>query len=188
MRLDGWRHSDHRRLHAGAGDGSRGYGKGSWPATGACSDCSCRCWRWIWHKLDVSLQPLLGLAALKTGRGPAAWSTRHESMTSTIKRHPAKMQGRLSADRDGTITGMIFEGDFNTGAYASWGPTVATRSNTRVWSISCATLFCRGQRNSHQRAGRRRVSRFWVPQAALLQEKLMDRLADAVGLDRLPNP
>ena len=53
--------------------------------------------------------------------------TRHESMTSTTKRHPAKMQGRLSADRYGTITGMVFEGDFNTGAYASWGPTVATR-------------------------------------------------------------
>jgi aldehyde oxidoreductase len=25
------------------------------------------------------------------------------------------------------ISGMVFDGDFNTGAYASWGPTVANR-------------------------------------------------------------
>ena len=37
------------------------------------------------------------------------------------------MRGSLAADSDGRIVGMTFEGEFNTGAYASWGPTVATR-------------------------------------------------------------
>ncbi|TIN53065.1 MAG: aldehyde oxidase, partial [Mesorhizobium sp.] len=78
-------------------------------------------------KLDVSLQPLIGLVAMKTGRPAALAYTRTESMISTTKRHPAEMRATIGADADGLVTGMIFEGDFNTGAYASWGPTVANR-------------------------------------------------------------
>ncbi|TIM61972.1 MAG: 2Fe-2S iron-sulfur cluster binding domain-containing protein, partial [Mesorhizobium sp.] len=78
-------------------------------------------------KLDVSLQPLIGLVAMKTGRPAALAYTRNESMMSTTKRHPAEMEATIGADSEGRVTGMIFEGDFNTGAYASWGPTVANR-------------------------------------------------------------
>ena len=78
-------------------------------------------------KLDLSVQPLIGLVALKTGRPAALAYTRSESMASTTKRHPAAMRATIGADADGVITGMVFEGDFNTGAYASWGPTVAVR-------------------------------------------------------------
>ena len=78
-------------------------------------------------KLDMSLQPLIGLVALKTGRPAALAYTRTESMMSTTKRHPASMTATIGADAEGRITGMVFDGDFNTGAYASWGPTVANR-------------------------------------------------------------
>ena len=54
-------------------------------------------------KLDVSLQPLLGLAVLKTGKPCRMVFTRHESMISTTKRHPASMRGCLAADSDGRI-------------------------------------------------------------------------------------
>ena len=137
-------------------------------------------------KLDVSLQPLLGLAVLKTGRPCRMVYTRHESMTSTTKRHPAKMQGRLSADRYGTITGMVFEGDFNTGAYASWGPTVATRVPIHASGPYRVPHYLAEASAIHTNGPVAGAFRgFGVPQAALLQEKLMDRLADAVGLDRL---
>jgi hypothetical protein len=78
-------------------------------------------------KLDVSLQPLIGLVALKTGRPAALAYTARIDDASTTKRHPASMQATIGADADGNIRGMIFSGDFNTGAYASWGPTVANR-------------------------------------------------------------
>ena len=70
---------------------------------------------------------LIGLVALKTGRPAALAYTRAESMMSTTKRHPADMRATIGADAEGRVTGMVFEGDFNTGAYASWGPTVAVR-------------------------------------------------------------
>ena len=78
-------------------------------------------------KLDISLQPLIGLVALKTGRPCRMVYTRAESMATTTKRHPGTMTARIGADADGRIVGMTFHGDFDTGAYASWGPTVATR-------------------------------------------------------------
>ena len=52
-------------------------------------------------KIDMSLQPLIGLVALKTGRPAALAYTRHESMISTTKRHPASMRATVGADADG---------------------------------------------------------------------------------------
>ena len=78
-------------------------------------------------KLDLSLQPLIGLVTLKTGRPSRMTYSRAESMASTTKRHPAEIQGRIGCDATGRITGMEFEGRFDTGPYASWGPTVANR-------------------------------------------------------------
>ena len=78
-------------------------------------------------KLDLSLQPLIGLVALRTGRPARMIYTRAESMASTTKRHPARMSATIGADQTGRITAMHFDGTFNTGAYASWGPTVAGR-------------------------------------------------------------
>jgi len=48
-------------------------------------------------------------------------------MQSTTKRHPSEITLKLGCDKYGKITGFDFEGTFNTGAYASWGPTVANR-------------------------------------------------------------
>ncbi|HSG54374.1 MAG TPA: molybdopterin cofactor-binding domain-containing protein, partial [Paracoccaceae bacterium] len=78
-------------------------------------------------KIDVSLQPFLAIAAIRTGRAVRMTYDRVETMQSTTKRHPAQITMRIGASRDGRLSGMTFDGDFNTGAYASWGPTVANR-------------------------------------------------------------
>ncbi|SEB50755.1 xanthine dehydrogenase, molybdenum binding subunit apoprotein [Nitratireductor aquibiodomus] len=137
-------------------------------------------------KLDVSLQPLVGLVALKTGRPAAIVYTRGDSMRSTTKRHPATMRASIAADEAGRVTGMVFEGDFNTGAYASWGPTVANR----------VPVHASGPyRTPHYRATGRAIHTngpisgafrgFGVPQATIMQETLYDRLAEKLGRDRL---
>ena len=78
-------------------------------------------------KLDLSIQPLLAIAALVTGRPVRGVYSRPESMAATTKRHPASITATFGADADGRLTGVRFHGDFDTGAYASWGPTVANR-------------------------------------------------------------
>ncbi len=78
-------------------------------------------------KLDLSVQPFVALAAWLTKQPCAMVYTRTESIQSTTKRHPARMRSRMAATAEGDLLAMDFEGDFNTGAYASWGPTVANR-------------------------------------------------------------
>ncbi|MDJ0628076.1 MAG: molybdopterin-dependent oxidoreductase [Rhodobacter sp.] len=137
-------------------------------------------------KLDLSLQPLIGLAALKTGRPCRMIYSRAESMMSTTKRHPAKMTARIGCDAGGKITGMVFDGDFNTGAYASWGPTVAVRVPVHAsgpYKTPAYRAKARAKHTNGPTAGAFRG--FGVPQAAILQETVYDDLAEKAGLDRL---
>ena len=107
-------------------------------------------------------------------------------MISTTKRHPASMRGSLAADSDGCIVGMTFEGEFNTGAYASWGPTVATRGPIHAsgpYRVPHYLAEAHAIHTSGPTAGAFRG--FGVPQATILQEIMMDRLALDLGIDRL---
>lgn len=137
-------------------------------------------------KLDVSLQPLIGLVAMKTGRPAALAYSRTESMISTTKRHPALMRASIGADADGRVTGMIFAGDFNTGAYASWGPTVANRVPVHASGPYATPNYRAEGRAIHTNGPIAGAFRgFGVPQATIMQETLYDELADKLCMDRL---
>ncbi len=137
-------------------------------------------------KLDVSLQPLIGLVTLKTGRPCRMVYTRAESMTSTTKRHPASMRGQIGCDVNGRITAVAFDGCFNTGAYSSWGPTVANRVPVHVSGPYLTPNITATARAIHTHGPVSGAFRgFGVPQGALWQETLFDRLADMAGIDRL---
>ena len=137
-------------------------------------------------KLDVSLQPLLGLVTLKTGRPCRMTYSRAESMASTTKRHPAEMRGRIGCDAAGRITALEFEGRFDTGAYASWGPTVANRVPVHITGPYRTPHVHASARAVHTNGPISGAFRgFGVPQGALWQETLYDRLAEKAGIDRL---
>src|SRR6266705_6346695 len=78
-------------------------------------------------KLDLSVQPFVALAAWRLGQPVRMVYSRTESIVSTTKRHPARLRLRASATREGQLMALDFAADFNTGAYSSWGPTVAGR-------------------------------------------------------------
>lgn len=137
-------------------------------------------------KLDLSVQPLLGLAALRLRRPVRMTFSRAESMASTTKRHPARIRGRIGCDAEGRLTALEFDGTFDTGAYASWGPTVANRvpvHATGPYLTPHVTAVARAIHTHNPVSGAFRG--FGVPQAAIWQETLFDRLADRAGIDRL---
>lgn len=137
-------------------------------------------------KIDVSLQPLIGLVALKTGRPAALAYTRQDSMMSTTKRHPASMTAAIGADADGKVLGMVFSGDFNTGAYASFGPTVANRVPVHASGPYLTPNYRAEGRAIHTNGPVSGAFRgFGVPQATIIQETLYDELAGKLGMDRL---
>ncbi len=137
-------------------------------------------------KLDLSIQPYLALATMKTGRPVRLALTRTESMQSTTKRHPAAISLKIGATRDGRICGFDFEGDFNTGAYASWGPTVANRVPVHASGPYRVTDYRAQSRGVHTNCPPSGAFRgFGVPQSAIAQEVLFDDLAEKLGMDPL---
>lgn len=137
-------------------------------------------------KLDQSVQLPLSVAAWRLGRPVATLYHRPESFAATTKRHPARMTASLGVMPQGAIAAFRFHGDFDTGAYASWGPTVAGRVPVhapgpyRVGAVlaTSAAVYTDGPPAGAFRG-------FGVPQAAIIGERLMDDAAAAIGMDPL---
>lgn len=137
-------------------------------------------------KLDLSFQPYVALAAWITGQPCGIVFTRAESMMATTKRHPAQITATIGADAEGLLTGMEFEGLFNTGAYASWGPTVANRVPVHASGPYLVPDYMASATAVHTHCAPSGAFRgFGVPQAGVAQEGLFDELADKLGIDRL---
>ena len=137
-------------------------------------------------KLDLSVQPLVALAAWVLERPVACVYHRPESMAATTKRHAARIHARMACDAEGRLQAVDFTADFDTGAYASWGPTVAGRVPVHAsgpYAVPNVRARGRAIYTNGPVAGAFRG--FGVPQAAIAHETLMDDLALAVGKDRL---
>ena len=137
-------------------------------------------------KLDLSVQPFVALAAWILRQPVRMVYSRQESIVSTTKRHPASIRLRAGATRDGKLTAMDFAADFNTGAYSSWGPTVAARVPVHAsgpYYVPHYRALTRAVHTNLVPAGAFRG--FGVPQTAIAQEQLYDDLADRLKIDRL---
>ena len=66
-------------------------------------------------KLDVSLQPMLAVAAWHLGRPVRCVYERIESMASTTKRHPASIRARAGCDAGGRLVAYAVGGRFQHG-------------------------------------------------------------------------
>ncbi|MEC9152054.1 MAG: molybdopterin cofactor-binding domain-containing protein [Pseudomonadota bacterium] len=135
-------------------------------------------------KLDLSVQPLLAVGAWTLGKPVRCVYTRIESMASSTKRHPARLQGRAAADAEGNLLAIEMTAEFNTGAYASWGPTVADRvpvHGSGPYFVPNIQMKTRSHFTNEPPSGAFRG--FGVPQAVMLQEQLYDDLAAALLMD-----
>ncbi len=137
-------------------------------------------------KLDLSIQPYIALAARALRRPAVICYTRSESMQSTTKRHPSEITLTAGCDKTGRLTGFDFSGRFNTGAYASWGPTVANRVPVHASGPYLVPDYRAKSLAVHTNAPPSGAFRgFGVPQSAVAQESAFDELAIACGMDRL---
>jgi CO/xanthine dehydrogenase Mo-binding subunit/aerobic-type carbon monoxide dehydrogenase small subunit (CoxS/CutS family) len=137
-------------------------------------------------KLDLSLQPFLAVAAWHLRKPVRMVYSRPESIRSTTKRHPSKIFCRAGATSDGKLVAMDFTADFNTGAYASWGPTVAARVPIHAsgpYKVPHFRALTRAIHTYLLPAGAFRG--FGVPQGTIAQEQLYDALAEKLGMDKL---
>jgi aldehyde oxidoreductase len=137
-------------------------------------------------KLDLSFQPYIALAAWKLNRPVAIAYSRSESMQSTTKRHPSNITIKVGCSHEGKITATEFDGTFNTGAYSSWGPTVANRVPVHA-SGPYLTPNYRAQSHAvlTNCAPSGAFRGFGVPQSMIALECALDLLAERAGIDQL---
>jgi CO/xanthine dehydrogenase Mo-binding subunit/aerobic-type carbon monoxide dehydrogenase small subunit (CoxS/CutS family) len=137
-------------------------------------------------KLDLSVQPYLAIAAWHLRKPVKMVYSRTESIQCTTKRHPSKIRCQAGATAEGRIVAMDLEGDFNTGAYASWGPTVAARvpiHGSGPYKVPHYRARTRAVHTHIVPSGAFRG--FGVPQGTIAQEQLYDALAEKIGMDKL---
>ena len=137
-------------------------------------------------KLDLSVQPLLAVAAMLVDRPVALVYERPESMASSTKRHAARIEACVGCDAEGRLVAFAETADFDTGAYASWGPTVAGRVPIHAAGpYRVPHVRTRGRAWFTNAAPAGAFRGFGVPQAAIAHETLIDDLALRLGIDRL---
>ncbi|MEE2996491.1 MAG: molybdopterin cofactor-binding domain-containing protein [Pseudomonadota bacterium] len=137
-------------------------------------------------KLDLGVHPVIGLAAWILNKPVRCTWNRIESMSASTKRHPSRITARYGCTKDGDLVAYEVDGDFDTGAYVSWGLTVKDRvpvHATGPYFVPNVEAKARGIFTNGTPAGAFRG--FGIPQAAIAHDNLMDRMAEAIGMDPL---
>lgn len=137
-------------------------------------------------KLDISVQIILAVLAIKTKRPVRFVYSREESLVASTKRHPCIMHYKTGADKQGRLLAVEATIIGDTGAYASYGPATITRSAVHATGpyevpnikVDAYTIY-----TNNPTAGAMRG--FGVPQVAFAHEQQMDRLAEKVGISPL---
>ncbi len=134
-------------------------------------------------KEDVSVQHLAALAALRYGRPVKCRLTREESLRFHPKRHAMEGTFTVGCDKDGILTALDCEINFDTGAYASLCGPVLERACTHAvgpYSYHNTDIRGFGYYTNNPPAGAFRG--FGVCQSEFALESLLNVLADKVGI------
>ena len=135
---------------------------------------------------DISLQVHSCLLALATSRPIKMQYSREESFFGHVHRHPARVNIRHHATKDGTIVKIEARMIFDGGAYASTSSAVLINGITHIQGpYRCPSAVVDGfaVRTNNPPCGAMRG--FGVVQACYAHESQMDRLAEACGLSHV---
>ena len=135
-------------------------------------------------KIDLLLQHFTALGTFLTGRPVKMVWSRDESLRSSPKRHAFYLKYKFGATAEGRLTAAQAEIIGNTGAYASFGPAVLTRSATMAlgpYDCPNVRVDSYGVYTNTQVAGAMRG--FGAPQMSPCHEPLMDEIGQRCGLD-----
>ena len=135
---------------------------------------------------DVSMHIQLSMLALRTGRPVKIVYSRLESFLGHVHRHPASMWYRHHADRDGNLLRVEARLLLDGGAYASSsGPVLANAAcfGTGPYLVPNATVEGWSVRTNNPPCGAMRG--FGAVQTCYAHEAQMDKLADALAMDRV---
>ncbi len=137
-------------------------------------------------KLDLNVQGFIGLALYHLKRPVRYVYSREEAFLATAKRHPLTMIMKTGADSNGKLLAMKARIICDTGAYASYGIAVASRSAvhaTGPYEVENVDIEALCVYTNKPFSGAMRG--FGAPQMAFAHESQMDLLAKELNMDPL---
>lgn len=135
---------------------------------------------------DLSMHVHACLLALHTGKPVKMVYNREESFFGHVHRHPAVMRYEHGATKEGRLVYIRAAIYLDGGAYASSTPAVVGNAGTMgigPYVIPNVHVDCWGAYTNNPPCGAMRG--FGAVQAAFAYEAQMDKLADALGMDRV---
>jgi CO/xanthine dehydrogenase Mo-binding subunit len=135
---------------------------------------------------DLSMQIHSALLALHTNRPVKMVYNREESFTGHVHRHPARIWAEHRATRDGRLVNVRMRILLDGGAYASSSTAVTSNAASFAcgpYSVPNALIESTSVYTNNPPCGAMRG--FGAVQTCFAAEAQMDKLADALGIDRI---
>jgi len=135
-------------------------------------------------KQEMLVEDIVALAALKTGRPVKLEFTREEQFTAATTRHSMRVEVKIGASRDGTLTAMQMRVVSNTGAYGNHAAPVLEHACGETFSVyRCTNKKIDGYAVYTNTVPAGAFRGYGLPQTLFAVESAMDELARAIGLD-----
>jgi xanthine dehydrogenase molybdenum-binding subunit len=135
--------------------------------------------------LDIyPFEPIAALLARKSARPVRLAFSRPEEFRAAPVRQPAHVQVRAGARRDGRLTFRAVRALLDIGAYVSWGavtPLVMLETTASLYRVPHVEFEADCVYTNNPITGA--VRGYGNPQSTFFVESMMDRLAEAAGID-----
>jgi aldehyde oxidoreductase len=138
------------------------------------------------YKFSPTMEALLGVACMATGRPVFLEYSYYQHITYTGKRSPFWIKIKYGADEEGKIMAMETDWSVDHGPYSEFGDLLTLRGAQYMGSgYGIPNIRGLGRTVCTNHAWGSAFRAYGSPQAFLASESLMDELADKMGIDPL---
>jgi aldehyde oxidoreductase len=138
------------------------------------------------YKFSPTMEALLGVAAMATGRPVTLKYDYFQHITYTGKRSPFFIKLKYGADKDGKITAMESDWSVDHGPYSEFGDLLTLRGAQFIGAgYGIPNIRGLGRTVCTNHAWGSAFRAYGSPQSFLASESLMDELAEKMGMDPL---
>ncbi|MCE1237300.1 MAG: molybdopterin-dependent oxidoreductase [Hyphomicrobiales bacterium] len=136
------------------------------------------------YKFSPTMEALLGVAALATGKPVSLVYDQYQNITYTGKRSPANINIKLACDKDGKLTAMETDWWLDHGPYSEFGDLVTLRQAQFTGAgYHLENIRGKGRTVATNHAWGSAFRAYGSPQSFLASEIAIDMLAEKMGED-----
>ena len=138
------------------------------------------------YKFSPTMEALLGVACMATGRPVSLKYDYYQHITYTGKRSPFFVKAKYGADKNGKIVAMETDWTVDHGPYSEFGDLLTVRGAQFIGAgYGIPNIRGLGRTVCTNHAWGSAFRAYGSPQSFLASEVLMDKLAEKVGMDPL---